>query len=133
MLAFSSMEPLELRLPVGTGPAFSLHLTVQVRDRRNCAVEVQVGPVYVMADQAAMDALLDMVFDSNDANSSNAIVEIFSTGNQNLASQVVTSFSQELNRNNKKSMEEAVAGMSRRLVVRRENANVSLHRCRQPC
>lgn len=111
MLAFKSVPHIELQLPVGAGPNSVLNLTVQIRDRLNCAREVQLKPVAVTADPAAIDMLMSLVQNPDNINTSSPIVEALTSGDQNLVGSIVTSIAQEFNKKSKEDLENVIAGI----------------------
>ncbi|CAF0739918.1 unnamed protein product [Adineta ricciae] len=109
MLAFKPASHIELQLPVGTGPHSFLNLTVQIRDRLNCAREVQLKPVAVTADSAAIDTFMNIVQNLDNINTSSPIIEALTSGDQSLVGSVVTSLAQEFNKKSKQDLENAIA------------------------
>ena len=110
MLAFKPASYIELQLPVGAGPHSFLNLTVQIRDRLNCAREVQLEPVAVTADSTAIDTFMHIVQNLDNINTSSPLIEALASGDQSLVGSVVTSLAQEFNKKSKQDLENAIAG-----------------------
>jgi hypothetical protein len=109
MIAFSVIPEFEVRLPSPNDNTSILNLFVQIRDTLECVTEFNITSVIVTADASGVNALIDALQSSVSSLTSNPIVQLLSTGNQNTIGQIITSFSQQLNKINTGALESAVS------------------------
>lgn len=103
LVAFSALPNFDVRLPSGdSGNASSLQLVVVVRDTSDCVTRMNLTSVVVRPDSSTLSELVDIL------NRSNALL---STGNQNTVSQLLTSFSEQLNTLNNDAINNATASI----------------------
>ena len=86
MIAFSSFSSFQVYLPSGENQI----LFVEIRDQLNCLTKFNLSSISVGADSQLNTNLL-------------------STGNQNVVSQLLTSFSQQFNQINQQNIDKAVS------------------------
>ncbi|UJR09075.1 hypothetical protein I4U23_013322 [Adineta vaga] len=111
MVAFSSVSQFQVRLPAGDEQTSLLHMIIYVRDLVDCVTEVNMSSVQVIVDSVSMNDLMSNVqMSSSDAAlSNNPMVQLLSSGNQNVVGQVLTSLSQQLNQMESESSEKAIS------------------------
>lgn len=84
--AFSSVSTFQVRLPAGT-----ISLIVHIRDKADCVTEYNISTsVVVQPDSSEITSLI------NDT-THNYINGLFSSGNQNLIGQIITSMAMQFN------------------------------------
>ncbi|CAF1090184.1 unnamed protein product [Adineta ricciae] len=84
--AFSSISTFQVRLPAGT-----ISLIVHIRDKTDCVTEYNIPTsVVVLPDSSEMTSLIK-------STTHNYINRLFSSGNQNLIGQIITSISIQFN------------------------------------
>jgi hypothetical protein len=109
MVAFSPLAIFDVRLPSGDDANSSvLYLTVVVRDTADCVTEVNITSVTVTADSASIDALVSVFHTPNSSLTALPVMQLLSSGNQNIVGQLLTSLSQQLNELNIESLDTAV-------------------------
>jgi len=101
MIAFSSIEDFQVRLPAGDNETSLLNLIIHIRDKLDCITEVNLT-VSVTLD--SIDSIKNLQ-DSTD----NSILQLLKSGSQNMVGQVVTSYSQEFNKMNSETIDKAVS------------------------
>ena len=111
MIAFSSVSSIQLRLPAGDLNSSQLHLTVVIRDQLDCVTRVNLSSVLVTTDSTEIDQLLRSLNRSTSGNAltSDPLVQILYSGNQNAVGQVINSLSQHFNRLNTQALQETAA------------------------
>ena len=109
MIAFSSVDTVQVRLPAGTDHQSSVYIGGVIRDTLDCVTQVNLSSVTVVADSQQMTSLVDSLLNSSNDITTNPLVQILSSGNQNSIGQVTTSLSQEFNKINYQSITTAVA------------------------
>jgi len=72
-----------------------------------------MSSVIVIADSVGMTNLITDIQSSSGGNTSNPIVQLLASGNQNIVGQVLTSVSQQFNRMNEEIIDRAVSSQSR--------------------
>ncbi|CAF1272127.1 unnamed protein product [Adineta ricciae] len=84
--AFSSISTFQVRLPAGT-----ISLIVHIRDKADCVTEYNISTsVVVLPDSSEITSLIK-------STTHNYINKLFSSGNQNLIGQIITSISIQFN------------------------------------
>jgi hypothetical protein len=98
MIGYSPLSTLSIRLPSNSRrQASTVHLRVLIRDLLDCFTEVNISSVLVSPDNFATDRLLNDIQSSSGELTNNPLVQLLSSGNQNLVSQVITAVSQQMN------------------------------------
>lgn len=109
MIAFSAIPIFQVRFPASNDPTGILHLTIVIRDQLDCIIELNMSSVIVVADSVGItDLINDLQSSSNDI-TNNPIVQLLAGGNQNTVGQVITALSQQFNRMNNKTVENAAS------------------------
>ena len=104
MIAFSAVSDFSIRLPSSDVNQTRLNLVVTVRDTRDCVVSVNLSTVVVSVDASSITELVDQL-----SNSSNSLIRLLSTGNQNTVAQLITSLSQYFNQIDRQSIDDTVS------------------------
>ena len=105
ILAFSVASTTQLLLPATNDNASSLQLIASIRDNYDSVTEYQLESVFVEADSAILDDLIENIQNST----GNSFVQLLGRGNQNTVSQVITSISQHLNTKNDQTVQTAIS------------------------
>ena len=113
IVAYSAVPIFQVRLPAGDNQTSTLHLLVHIRDELECITALNMSSVIVIADSAGMMNLITDIQSSSGGDTSNPIVQLLASGNQNIVGQVLTSVSQQFNRINEDSIDRAVSSQSR--------------------
>ena len=113
LIAFSAQFYFDVRLPAGEDSASLLGLTVQIRDSLDCVTVWNLSAISVTTDSAGIsDLLAALQMPTTGALSNNPLVQLLSSGNQNTVGQIVGSLSQEFNKMNAQSLQNAVSSES---------------------
>jgi hypothetical protein len=104
MLAFSSISTIELRLYAGND-----NIVGYIRDTLDCVTEFNISLVSVVSDSKEITNLVNDLQNSSNGTTNNPLIQILASGNQNTIGQVISSLSQEFNKINNQSVENAVA------------------------
>ena len=109
MLAFSSASDFSIRLPSPDVNQTRLNLLVTVRDILDCVTSVNLSTVLVTVDISSISQLVDQISSSPSALTSNSLVRLLSSGNQNTVAQLITSLSQHFNQIDGQNVAEALS------------------------
>ncbi len=85
MIAFSSVSTFQVRLPAGDDQT----LIIYIRDIDDCITEYNISSVTVILDSTEINDFIN--------GSQNSIVQLLSSQNQNIVSQIITLLSQQFN------------------------------------
>lgn len=99
LIAFSPTPTFSAHLPAGYEPSFTLQLIVLIRDTMSCVVQVNLTQVTVLSDTDALDQLMNQL-QSSSSTINNPLIQLVSSGNQNVIGQVLSSVSQQSNQIN---------------------------------
>ena len=97
MIAFSSISTFQVRLPSGNNQT----LIIYIRDIEDCITEYNIPSIAVIPDLTEIN---DFINGSKDS-----ITRLLSGQNQNIVSQILTLFSQQLNTMSNDDLNEAVS------------------------
>ena len=109
MLAFSAVSDFTIRLPSSDVNRTQLKLIVIVRDTLDCVVSVNLSMVTVIVDTSAISQLVNQLYNSTDTLTSDPLVRLLSSGNQNTVAQLVTSLSQYFNQIDRQNIDDALS------------------------
>ena len=109
LLAFSSVSTFTARLPAGDRQNSILQMVIDIRDVLDCVREVRMDSLIVSIDSEEMQNFIDSFQGSADDLSRNPIIQLLSSGNQNVVGQVLSSVSQQFNRMNSENVDTAVS------------------------
>jgi len=109
MVAFSSVPTIEVRLPSGSDSQSLVHIVGMIRDTLDCVTELNLSSVVVISDSKDITDLIDRLQSSNSSITTHPLIRVLSSGNQNKISQVISSLSQEFNKINNQTVENAIA------------------------
>ena len=109
MLAFSSASDFSIRLPSPDVHQTRLNLLVTVRDILDCVTSVNLSTVTVTVDMSSITQLVDQISSSPSVLTSNPLVRLLSSGNQNTVAQLITSLSQHFNQIDGQNVAEALS------------------------
>ncbi len=112
IVAFSSVSIFQVRLPAGDDQTSLLHLIVQIRDTLDCITEYNMSSLTVLPDSVGINDLINDIQSSSGGITTNPIVQLLASGNQNIVGQMISSLSQQFNKMNQESLNEAVLGKS---------------------
>ena len=109
ILAFSSVSDFTVLLSSPTISRTLLNLFVTIRDTLGCAISVNLSTVVLTVNVSSMSQLVDQLSHSKNTLTSDSLVRLLSSGNQNTVAQLVTSVSQYCNRIDEQSVDEALS------------------------
>ena len=112
MIAFSMLSTFTLRLPAGDKQNAILYMMIYIRDVFDCVREVNMSSLVVSLDTQTIHNFINVFQSPLDQINKNPIVQLLSSGNENIVGQVLRSVSQEFNRMNSESVETAVTSNS---------------------
>ena len=98
-----------LRLPAGDKQNAILHMIIYIRDILDSVREVNMSSLIVSLDLQTINNFIDSFQSPVDQLNKNPIVQLLSSGNQNIVGQVLSSVSQQFNRMNTESIDTAVS------------------------
>ena len=91
------------------GNQTQLTLLVTIRDTADCVVSVNLSTVLVIVDVSSISQLVDQLSKSENTLTTNPLVRLLSSGNQNTVTQLITSLSHYFNRIDGQSVADAVS------------------------
>jgi hypothetical protein len=109
MIAFSSVSVFSIRLPSPDTNQTQLNLLVNIRDTLDCVISVNLSAVNVTVDVSSINQLVDHLSSPTICPATSPLVQLLSTGNQNIVAQLVTSLSQHFNQIDGKNIGDAVS------------------------
>ncbi|CAF1181508.1 unnamed protein product [Adineta steineri] len=109
MIAYSSVSYFQVRLPSGDNQTSLLNIIISIRDLLDCVVEVNMSSVYVIVDSVGINDLITSLQSSSNALISNQIVQLLSSGNQNIVGQIITAIAQQFNQMNTENIDQAIS------------------------
>ncbi|CAF1035223.1 unnamed protein product [Adineta ricciae] len=112
ILGYTSLSSIQLRLPaVNNNISSSLRISVQIRDRLSCVTDYNMSTVTVHSDTTQIADFINSAQQQSNIRglTNNPIVQILASGNPNTVGQVISSLSQEFNRINGETVENAAA------------------------
>jgi len=110
MIAFSPVSTFQVQLPSGDDQTSVLHLIIYIEDLVDCITEYNMSSVTVTPDLVGINNLINDIQSSSGSLTSNPIVRLLASQNQNTVSQIITSLSQQFNKMNSESIDTAVSG-----------------------
>ncbi len=96
-------------MPGGNDNTSLLNLVVYIRDTFDCITQFNLTSVSVIPDSSSIFDLMNTFQNSPNSLTTNPIVQLLSSGNQNTVGQILTSISQQFNKINIESLENAVS------------------------
>ncbi|UJR25703.1 hypothetical protein I4U23_007054 [Adineta vaga] len=109
IVAYSTLSIFSVQLPVGDNQTSLLHLSVNIRDQLDCITELNISAVTVISDTVAMTNLISDIQSSSSGNTTNPIIQLLASENQNIVGQVLTSVSQQFNQMNNDIVDKAIS------------------------
>jgi hypothetical protein len=109
MLAFSVFPTIQVRLPAGTDNQSLIHLVGFVRDPFDCVTEFNLSSVVVVSDSTEITNLVDSLQNLRSGITTNPLVHMLASGNQNTIGQIISLLSRAFNKINDQSVKTAVA------------------------
>ncbi|CAF4054709.1 unnamed protein product [Adineta steineri] len=109
IIAYSLVSTFQVRLPLGDDQTSLVHLTVYIRDTLDCITKFNLSSVTVTSDSIGITSLLNDIQNSPNQLTTNPIIQLLASGNQNIIGQVITSISQQFNRMNNKNIDQAIS------------------------
>ncbi|UJR21041.1 hypothetical protein I4U23_024141 [Adineta vaga] len=116
-IAFSSISTFQVRLPAGDNQTSSVHLFVQIRDTLDCITELNISSVIVISDTEGITNLINDIQSVSNATTTNPLLQILASGNQNVVGQLITSLSQEFNKMNEANLDKALSSTSQTILI----------------
>ena len=105
MIAFSTVSDFQIRLS-SENP---IHLVVSIRDTLDCVTLFNLSLITIVVDNSPINGLMDTLINSPQALTSNALVQLLSSGTQNAVGQVITAISQQFNRISTQAVEDTLS------------------------
>jgi hypothetical protein len=109
MIAFSTVSDFQVRLPSGDNQTSLINVAIYIRDILDCLTVVNMSSVSVRTDSEIINDLINNIQSSSSAITSNPLVQLLSSGNQNTVGQVLTSVSQQFNTMNSANVDKAAS------------------------
>jgi hypothetical protein len=109
MIAFSALLTFHIRLPAGDDLTNVLHLIIFIRDTLECIAQANISSISVVPDTAGIASLIKNFQTSSSEIIANPIIQLLASENQNTVAQIITSLSQQFNKMNSESIENAVS------------------------
>jgi len=109
ILAFSSIPTTQVRLPAGNDNTSFINLIVYIRDTLDGITEYNLSSPSIVPDTVEINNLIDNLQISTNAANNNPIVQLLSSGNQNIVGQIIISLSQIFNRMNIENLENTIS------------------------
>lgn len=103
------MSTFQVRLPSGNDQTSLLYLVAYIRDLLDCITEYNISTVTVVPDSAGTTDLINSIQSSSNRKTSNPIIQLLASGDQNTVGQVLTSLSQQFNNMNNENVDKAVS------------------------
>jgi len=117
MIAFSTVSYFQVRLPSGDNQTSLLNVAIYIRDILDCLTVVNMSSVSVITDSLVINDLINSIQSSSSSITSNPLVQLLSSGNQNTVGQVLTSISQQFNTMNSANVDKAASSKYYPLVL----------------
>ena len=109
MIGFSSVPNFDVHLPGGDNVTSSLSLQMTIQDSWGCMAQVNLSTVVVRAETMMINDVIDHIQTHPQSLNNHSLIRLLSSGNQNIVSQVLNSFSSELNRMTDDNQQQAVS------------------------
>ena len=110
IVAVSSVSQFSARLSTGKNENSStVNLIVHIRDTLDCVTSLNLSSVVVTTDLSIVNHLLNFI---DNPSSTNPSIQLLNTGNENIVSQLISSFSQQFNRMSSQLVDEAQSSTS---------------------
>ncbi|CAF4314121.1 unnamed protein product, partial [Adineta steineri] len=107
--AYSLISTFQVRLPLGDDQTSLVHLTVYIRDTLDCITKFNLSSVTVISDSIGIMNLINDIQNASNQLTTNPIIQLLASGNQNIVGQVITSLSQQFNNINNENINQAVS------------------------
>jgi hypothetical protein len=108
IVAFSSVSDIQVRLPSGSDNTSLLNIIIYIRDKLDSSAEYNISSITVVSDAQGIIQLINILQNPTNSPSSNSIIQLLAIENQNIVGQMITSLSQQLNKMNIESIENAI-------------------------
>ncbi|CAF1496675.1 unnamed protein product [Adineta ricciae] len=109
MISYSSVDHFQVRLPIGNENTSLINLIVYIRDFLGSITQVNISSIVVTLDFLTIDDLFNKIQNSSKTITDNSIVQLLSSGNQNIVSQIIILLSQQLNQMNNHYLTKAIS------------------------
>jgi len=109
IIAYSSISTFQVQLPAGDDQTSLLHLVVYIRDILDCITQFNMSSVTILPDSVGIANLINDVQSSSGGTTTNPIVLLLASENQNIVGQLITSLSQQFNKMNNENIDKAVS------------------------
>ncbi len=112
IIAFSPVPTFQVRLPAGDNQTSLLNLIINIQDTLACITVYNISSVSVTPDTVGMANLINDIQGPSGGVTTNPIVQLLASGNQNIVGQVIASLSQQFNQMNSENLNTAVSSKS---------------------
>jgi homoserine trans-succinylase len=109
MIGFSPVMNIQVRLPAGNENTSLLNILVQIRDTYDCITEYNISSVSVIPDTIEMNDLINILQDSTNEKINNQFIQELSSRDQNTVGQILTSFSNHVNKISDETLDNAIS------------------------
>ncbi|CAF3980133.1 unnamed protein product [Rotaria sp. Silwood2] len=109
IIAFSPVSIFQVRLPAGDDQTSILNIVIYIRDILDCLTEMNMSSVSIVPDSTSITDLINNLQSSSNEIENNPIVQLLASGNQNIVGQIITSISQQFNKMNNESLDNAAS------------------------
>ncbi|CAF1615089.1 unnamed protein product [Adineta ricciae] len=110
LVAYSLISTFAVRFTSGDEPTNELHVIIHIRDEFDCFTEFHLSStIIVQADVTEMNTFMNEIQNSSSQLVNNPFVQLLRSENQNVVGQVLSLFSNELNKINEETIAKAVA------------------------
>jgi hypothetical protein len=123
MVGYTTLNSFQIRMPVNDLNVSLIQLMVYVRDKYDCTTEFDLPSISIVPDMNNIISLITTVESSDYSSgiSSNPLIEILYSGNQNDICQILTSVGQILNILAQQNLQSAINSMFLVLFLLTEN------------
>jgi len=112
IIAFSPVPTFQVRLPAGDNQTSLLNLIINIQDTLACITVYNISSVSVTPDTVGIANLINDIQGPSGGVTTNPIVQLLASGNQNIVGQVIASLSQQFNQMNSENLNTAVSSKS---------------------
>ena len=112
IIAFSAVSDFQVYLPSGDSKTSLLHLEVYIRDSLDAVVEFNLTTVIVTVDSTVVTDFVHNLQNASNSLTTNPVIQLLVSENQNTIAQIITSLAKEFNRINAQNAHYAFSSKS---------------------
>jgi hypothetical protein len=121
MIGFSSISNFQVQLPAEN----DINIIIHIRDTFNSITEYNMSSIVVKSDSGVIDDLVHMLEYSTNKETSNFLIQLLATGNQNNIGQIIILLSYELNKINIQNINNTISSKYRLLFYHSDTVFIS--------